>query len=284
MSSKLRLDALMTTRKLVASRSQAESYIRLGKVQIRENYNILQADLARNFDKTTRAKMTKNDWTTIKKPGFFVRDNGEIRLNIDQQFVSRAALKLQAVASALDVDFTDKTVLDIGSSTGGFTQFALLHGAKKVLAIEVGTRQLSPILRHDETLFSKIELHEKTDIRDFQPNDPQTKIDLVLADVSFISLTKLLPIVLKNLRDNFTDQTEFILMVKPQFEAKLHVHHMAHGIVKNETERSQIFTEFELFAKNYFLIQAKKDSEVTGVHGNRERFYKMRLSRQSLGL
>jgi 23S rRNA (cytidine1920-2'-O)/16S rRNA (cytidine1409-2'-O)-methyltransferase len=79
-----------------------------------------------------------------------------------------------------------KTVLDVGSSTGGFTQYALLNGAKKVIAVEVGTDQLHPSLRSDE----RIELHEKTDIRTFQSLE---LADIVVADVSFISLREILP-------------------------------------------------------------------------------------------
>ncbi|MDR0956997.1 MAG: TlyA family RNA methyltransferase, partial [Candidatus Nomurabacteria bacterium] len=134
---KIRLDTLLVERGLVASRSQAENYIRLGKVFVGE----------------------KN----ITKSGFFVALDADIRLDQDEQFVSRAALKLKSVAAKLGVDFSGKTVLDIGSSTGGFTEFALSRGAKKVIAVDVGTNQLHPSLRHNP----KIELHEKTDIRDF---------------------------------------------------------------------------------------------------------------------
>ena len=267
----------MVSRNLVSSRSQAESYIRLGKVQIRENAAILDDEISRNFDAKTKEKFAKNSWKKIEKPGFFVRDNVEIRLDVDEQFVSRAALKLKSVAENLEVDFANKTVLDIGSSTGGFTEFALSRGAKKVLAVDVGTNQLSRKLRDDPEVFSRIELHEKTDIRDFKPNDSHEKIDLVLADVSFISLKKLLPIVIENLRENFAQNAEFILMVKPQFETDFREKHLTKGIVKNETERREIFREFENFAKKYFLIQAKKDSDVAGAHGNRERFYKMKI-------
>lgn len=267
----------MVARKLVVSRSQAENYIRLGKVFIRENPDILADEISRNFDEKTRAKMQKNDWKKVEKPGFFVRENVEIRLDVDEQFVSRAALKLKSVAEILQVNFHDKTVLDIGSSTGGFTEFALLGGAKKVFAVDVGTNQLSRKLRKNPDFASRIELHEKTDIRDFQPNDPDAEIDLVLADVSFVSLSKLLPDVIKNLRQNFAQNAEFILMVKPQFETDFRQKHLTKGIVKNETERRVIFANFELFAKKYFLLIAKKDSDVAGAHGNRERFYKMRL-------
>ncbi len=281
---KIRLDALMMARNLVSSRSQAENYIRLGKVKVRESADILHEAEARNFDEKYLEKVKKNEWKKIEKPGFFVRENAEIKLAVEEQFVSRAALKLQSVASALDVDFEGKTVLDIGSSTGGFTEFAIKNGAKKVYAVEVGTKQMSPILLGDAQTFAKIELHEKTDIRDFHPNESGAKIDLVLADVSFISLDEILPPTLENLRENLTMNAEFILMVKPQFQVNRAKDPKTYaeiaknkGIVKNENQRREILKKFEAFAKNYFVILDKKDSDVKGAKGNTERFYKLRL-------
>ena len=102
---KIRLDALMMARNLVSSRSQAENYIRLGKVKVRESADILHEAEARNFDEKYLEKIKKNEWKKIEKPGFFVRENAEIKLAVEEQFVSRAALKLQSVASALEVDF-----------------------------------------------------------------------------------------------------------------------------------------------------------------------------------
>ena len=161
---KIRLDNLLVSRKLVESRSQAESYIRLGKVIV-------------NGVKQT-------------KPGFFVTDDAKIDILQDAQYVSRAGLKLESVAQILKIDFRDKIVLDVGSSTGGFTDFALRNGAQKVLAVDVGTNQLHPKLRAD----SRVELHEKTDIRDFKT---EQKISTVVIDVSFISLREILPSVVK---------------------------------------------------------------------------------------
>jgi 23S rRNA (cytidine1920-2'-O)/16S rRNA (cytidine1409-2'-O)-methyltransferase len=131
---KIRLDNLLVSRKLVESRSQAESYIRLGKVIV-------------NGVKQT-------------KPGFFVTGDAKINILQDTQYVSRAGLKLESVAQILKIDFRDKIVLDVGSSTGGFTDFALRNGAQKVLAVDVGTNQLHPKLRAD----SRVELHEKSRI------------------------------------------------------------------------------------------------------------------------
>lgn len=225
----------MTARKLVNSRSQAESYIRLGKVSV--------------------------NGRVIKKPGHFVSDDDMVKLDQDEQFVSRAALKLKSVAKKLGVDFNDKIILDIGSSTGGFTDFALSRGAAKVVAVDVGTNQLHPKLRAD----MRVELHEKTDIRDFRL---ENKPDIILIDVSFISLREILPYVAQYLANY---NTQIVAMVKPQFESGRKVKNA--GVVKNDTERRKILRDFETWVKQHFIIAGKSDSEVTGAHGNRERFY-----------
>lgn len=231
----VRLDQALAGLGLVASRSQAESYIRLGKVTV--------------------------NGKTVTKPGFFVRDINQIKLNQDEQFVSRAGLKLKSVAEKLDLNFSGKTILDVGSSTGGFTDFALSRGAVKAICVDVGTDQLHPKLRSDE----RVELHEKTDIRDFYTDQ---KIDIIVIDVSFISLREILPHIARNLTN---DQTKVVAMVKPQFEAGGKLKNG--GVVKNDNERRQILRDFEQWVKQYFVIKNKADSAVAGAHGNRERFY-----------
>lgn len=236
---KKRLDQLLTIRKLVASRSQAESYIRMGKVLVNGH--------------------------VITKPGHFVNQDSQVELNQDEQFVSRAALKLKSVADKFELDFNNKVVLDVGSSTGGFTEFALTRGAKKVIAVDVGTDQLHPKLRADE----RVELHEKTDIRDFRTKEI---IDIILIDVSFISSRMILPSVAKYFSSS---QTQIVLMLKPQFETGGRVKN--DGVIKNDTERRKVIKDFESWAKQLFIIENKADSEVAGTHGNKERFYLLKL-------
>jgi 23S rRNA (cytidine1920-2'-O)/16S rRNA (cytidine1409-2'-O)-methyltransferase len=235
---KTRLDQYLAQQKLVSSRSQAESYIKLGKVMVNNKI--------------------------ITKPGALVNETDAIKLTAKEQYVSRAALKLASVAQALKLDFANKTVLDVGSSTGGFTDYALQHGAKKVLAVEVGTGQLHPSLHGHP----QIELHEKTDIRDFKTDQA---IDLVVADVSFISLREILPSVAKLCGPN----TQLAIMVKPQFEAgQSQLKHK--GVIKNDKMRRQILQDFEQWAKQLFIIADKADSQVSGAKGNQERFYLLR--------
>ena len=233
-----RLDLVLVEKEMVKSRSQAESYIKLGKVLV-------------NGNPVTRA-------------GTLIKLTDDIKLLQTEQYVSRAGLKLESVAKMLDLDFKNKIVLDVGSSTGGFTDYALRHGASKVIAVELGTNQLHPSLHNNP----KIELHEQTDIRSFKT---EQKIDLVVADVSFISLREILPSVAKLIGSH----AEIVAMVKPQFEAR--TSNISHkGVIKNEKLRRDILKDFEIWAKSYFITKNKADSSVSGTKGNRERFYLLR--------
>ena len=232
---KKRLDAELTRRGLVPTRSQAESWIKLGKVSV--------------------------NGQVVMRPGHFVTQNATITLDADERYVSRAGLKLASVAQLLKLDFRDKFVLDVGSSTGGFTDYALQHGARKVYAVDVGTDQLHPSLHNHP----KIELHEKTDIRDFHLKRP---VDIVVIDVSFISLREILPHIARELVNR---DTQIVAMVKPQFEAGRDQTNK--GIIKNDAMRRQILKDFELWAKDLFVTVDKRDSDVAGAKGNQERFY-----------
>jgi 23S rRNA (cytidine1920-2'-O)/16S rRNA (cytidine1409-2'-O)-methyltransferase len=225
----------MTERGMTATRSQAESWIKMGKVTV--------------------------DGHVMQKPGLFVRPDSVIKLMAQTQYVSRAGLKLASVAEALKLNFRGKIVLDVGSSTGGFTDYALRNGAKKVYAVDVGTDQLHPSLRRNP----QIELHEKTDIRDFYLKKMP---DIILIDVSFISLRDVLPHLHENLSG---PDTHIAAMVKPQFEAGKDQTNK--GIIKNDSIRRQILKDFEVWAKEKFVIIDKRDSDVAGAKGNQERFY-----------
>ena len=186
-------------------------------------------------------------------------------VNDVNNYVSRAEGKLAGAVRAFSYDFRDKTVLDIGSSTGGFTELALKLGAKKVIAVEKGTRQMKAPLRYD----SRIELHEKTDIFEFVTTE---KIDTIVADVSFVSLTKVLAYAKMKLARRDTD---LLVMLKPQFEARND--QLVKGVVKNEKIRREIIKNFEMWLKNNgFRVMMKRDNDVIGKNGNQERFYYLR--------
>ena len=174
---------------------------------------------------------------------------------------TRGYEKLAGAAQAFSFNFAGQTVLDIGSSTGGFTEYALNHGAKKVIAVEKGTNQMKAPLRFDP----RIDLHEKTDIFNFKTDEA----DVILADVSFISLTKILKYAKIHLSRS---DTQFLVMMKPQFEA--HPDQLNKGVVKNEKYRRQIIKGFEIWLKNNgFFIVKKRDNDLAGKNGNLERFY-----------
>ena len=214
----------------------------------------------------------------------------------------RGYVKLSGAARAFNFDFRGKTVLDIGSSTGGFTEYSLNHGAKKVIAVEKGSHQMKAPLRFDP----RIDLHEKTDIFDFTIySGGQTiatacsaehedlaraarsvseghavaivcpHVDVIVADVSFISLRKILAYARFNLAN---ENTDFLVMLKPQFEAS--PSQLRDGVVKNDTTRRQIIKDFEFWLKqNSYRVINKHDNDLKGKTGNQERFYYLKLAK-----
>lgn len=203
--------------------------------------------------------------------------------------VGRAELKLAEATKAFGYDFRGKTVLDIGSSTGGFTEYVLRQGAKKVIAIEKGTRQMKAPLRFDP----RVDLHEKTDFLELERNNwggeeailqgekpielvrgvQVDTVDTVLADVSFISLR----VILAKAKQIVNQEADFLVMLKPQFEAASN--QLTKGVVKNEKMRREIIRKFEEWLRrNGFFIVKKRDNELVGKNGNRERFYYLKIA------
>lgn len=248
---KTRLDVALVALGLVGSRSRADDLIKRGYVLV--------------------------GGVPASKPAMMVDSRAKIRLRKHLDFVSRAGEKLASVAGDLKLDFRGKTILDVGSSTGGFTDFSLKHNASKIIAVDVGTNQLHPKLRDN----IKVELHEKTDIRDVRTGKPKADglvyiepADTAVIDVSFISLRKILLSVSGLIRGD----GQIIAMCKPQFEATEKMKNK--GVVKNDTIRRQILKDFEIWLKaNEFVIQAKRDSGLAGAKGNLERFYLLKLAR-----
>ncbi|HUD10341.1 MAG TPA: TlyA family RNA methyltransferase [Candidatus Saccharimonadales bacterium] len=235
---KQRLDQTLVAQHLARTRSQAEDLINRGFVSV--NGKIVTKS-GTQIDSTTQLKVTPHT-----------------------SFVSRAGEKLYSVVATFDLDFSQKIILDVGSSTGGFTDLALRKGAAKVVAVDVGTDQLHISLHGNP----RIELHEKTDIRNFQTAE---QFDIIVIDVSFISLREILPAVIRL----SSSATTIVAMVKPQFEAGSDgLKHK--GVIKNDHLRRDIFKKFETWAQQYFIIEAKADSKVSGAKGNVERFYKLR--------
>ncbi len=196
----------------------------------------------------------------IKKSSYDVtfEDKIEIKDNLNP-YVSRGGLKLEAAIKSFYLDFKDKTIVDIGASTGGFTDCSLQFGAKKVYAIDVGTNQLSEELLNDSRVISL----EQTNIKDI-PYFPE-KIDFFVMDVSFVSIEYLLP----NISKFLTEDNALICLIKPQFEVgKIY---MKNGIVKDRTTHIRILENVSLALKEYNLgIEKLMASPILGGSGNKE--------------
>lgn len=183
---KERLDVLLVKRGLAPSREKAKAYIMSGEVFVEgEREDKAGASFDENVSIEVRGKTLK--------------------------YVSRGGLKLEKAMDVWNVDVDNKICMDIGSSTGGFTDCMLQNGAVKVYAVDVGTNQLAWKLRQD----SRVVVMEKTNIRYLTPDQIEDKIEFASVDVSFISLTKVLPAAYELLADN----AKMVCLIKPQFEA-----------------------------------------------------------------
>ena len=183
---KARLDSLLFDNEMVESRTKAKSLIMSGVVYV--------------------------DNIIIDKPGTMVNKDSKIKIKDNRtMYVSRGGLKLAKALEYFKIDVRGKIAADIGASTGGFTDCLLRSGVSKIYSIDVGYGQFAWRLRND----SRVVLMERTNIRYVTPDMFQDKIDFAAIDVSFISLTKVLPPVIELLTDN----GEIVCLIKPQFEA-----------------------------------------------------------------
>lgn len=196
----------------------------------------------------------------VTKPNYEVSDNDVVKIIKETNpYVSRGGFKLEAAINSFYLNFKDKTVLDIGSSTGGFTDCALKHGAKLVYAVDVGTNQLDSSLQNRDDVI----VYEQTNILDLKCLP--TKIDYLVMDVSFISISHLLPAV-----DRFlTEDNSFICLIKPQFEVgKVY---MKNGIVKDRTVHIKVIENVVKALEKYHMGIVKLiPSPILGGSGNKE--------------
>jgi 23S rRNA (cytidine1920-2'-O)/16S rRNA (cytidine1409-2'-O)-methyltransferase len=243
MKKKERLDKILVDRGLVKSRERAKALIMEGKVIVGDSKTV--------------------------KAGALVDSSSEITLKGDESpYVSRGGVKLNAALDFFNVDPAGKVVMDIGCSTGGFTDCMLQKGAKKVYAIDVGYGQFDWSLRHDP----RITLLEKTNIRYLEKKSIPIPVDIVVIDVSFISLSKVLPKVLDFLKEN----GEVLALVKPQFEVGKGLVDKG-GIVKDESRRLCAVENIRLFAEEVgFRVIGLRESPIRGQKGNREYFLYLR--------
>lgn len=198
----------------------------------------------------------------LDKPGQTFDEGIDIHLKHQPPYVSRAGEKLASVAGVLKLDFAGRIVLDVGSSTGGFTDYALQHGAKRVYCVDVGTGQLSYKLRQDERVVAM----EQTDIRVAELPE---KCDIAVMDVSFISLTK----VLEPTATLLTPGSLIVAMAKPQFEAGRELATKYAGVIPLGKERDEVLEGLRGWMLERFEIIDEADSKVSGAEGNVERFF-----------
>ncbi len=229
----MRLDNFLVLNKNIESRNKANILIKEGNVLV-NNKKIL-------------------------KPSFDVDDSDEIEIIKELSYVSRGGLKLEGAIKVFNLDFRDKVILDIGSSTGGFTDCALKHGAKLVYAVDVGKNQLHPTLKNDKRVIS----YEETNIRDI--TSFSLKLDYVVMDVSFVSIEYLLPSISRFMNEAYAS----IILIKPQFEVgKMH---LKNGIVKDKNLYKKILENIINELSKYDLgIMDLKLSPIKGGSGNTE--------------
>ena len=241
---KLRLDKLLLERGMVPSRERAQALILAGRILV-------------NGQK-------------VEKPGTSVESGAELRmLGEELRYVSRGGLKLERALEHWQIDLSSKTCLDIGASTGGFTDCMLQHGAGRVIAIDTGYGQIDARLRQDE----RVALLEKTNARYLTSEQLGTRIDFFAMDVSFISATLVLPPVLRGIRSqgiNTPSQFDGVILVKPQFEAGREAIGKG-GIVRDEqAQRAAIHRVRDAVCEAGGMDVEWIESPILGAEGNRE--------------
>ena len=234
---KERLDGLLTERGFFDSREKAKAVIMAGEVFV-------------NGQREDKAGSKFDREAEIEVKGKVLK------------YVSRGGLKLEKAVEVYDLDLMDKTCIDIGSSTGGFTDCMLQNGAAKVYAIDVGTNQLAWKLREDKRVVSM----EKTNIRYVTEEDIPEKADFASVDVSFISLTKVLPVAVNLLKD----EAYMVCLIKPQFEAGREKVGKK-GVVRDFAVHKEVIELVINFAIGLnFFIKGLTFSPVKGPEGNIE--------------
>jgi len=231
----MRLDKYITQTYNIQSRNKASELIKAGKVSV-------------------NAKI-------IKKPSFIIEGNENISINENDFFVSRSAYKLKYFLEDNNIIVENKTAIDIGSSTGGFTQILLKNDIKSVTCVDVGTNQLHSTIKND----TRITISENTDIRKFKSN---STFEIVTCDVSFISILNILDDI------DRLSSSKIIILYKPQFEVGKDTKRDSHGVVLDE---KAINTKRALFVKETqklnWKLKITDKSKLAGKNGNIEELF-----------
>ena len=236
---KERIDKLLHERGIAESRSKAQAMVMAGVVLVDEK----------------RAEKASETFAVDAS----IRIKGD---SPESKYVGRGGLKLEAALREFKIDPSGYSCLDIGASTGGFTDCLLQHGAARVVAVDAGTNQLAWKLRDDP----RVEVHEKTNARNLRGDDLPSPFDLIVMDVSFISATKIIPVFPPLLKEG----GRVIILIKPQFEVgKGEVG--KGGIVREPEKHERVVSEVNACAESFGLIPLGViDSPITGAEGNKE--------------
>ena len=236
----LRLDKLLVERGLAESRTKAQALVMAGVVLV--------------------------DDQRANKPSDTVAADAQIRIkggdDPTSRYVGRGGLKLEKALRDFEIDVNGLDCLDVGASTGGFTDCLLQHGARHVIAVDVGHNQIDWRLRTD----SRVEVRERVNARYLQPDDFPTKFDLAVMDVSFISATKIMPAIVPLLKP----AGRLIVLIKPQFEVGRGEVGKG-GIVRDVEKHARVIEEVNLAAKELGLENCNViESPIHGADGNVE--------------
>jgi 23S rRNA (cytidine1920-2'-O)/16S rRNA (cytidine1409-2'-O)-methyltransferase len=234
---RIRIDRLLVENGYFESRERAQRSILAGHVLVQEN--------------------------VIDKPGTLVRSNSVVRVIADEKYVGRGGHKLEAALKRFNIVATDLVCLDVGASTGGFTDCLLQHGARRVIAIDVGHNQLAWKIRSDP----RVDVREGVNARHLSPELIGTRVRLATVDVSFISLTLVLPPILTCIEQGGS----VIALIKPQFELEPNQVGKG-GVVRDEQARQSSVRKIQ----NFVVEQLQREwagfieSPIAGGKGNRE--------------
>ena len=243
---KVRIDKLLVERGLLPSRERAQAMLLAGRVLV--------------------------DGQKIEKAGANVETDVEIRLlGDDLKYVGRGGLKLEAAIEGWKIDLHQRTCMDVGASTGGFTDCMLQHGAAEVIAVDTGYGQIAARLRSDP----RVKLLENTNARYLTEEKVRSAgaagaVSFVAADVSFISVTLILPAVLEAVTASRTQEREFVILVKPQFEVGRDRIGKG-GIVRDAAAQQHAVNRVSMAVKELGgSVLDVMDSPILGAEGNRE--------------
>lgn len=232
---KQRIDKLLVEKGLASDTSEAARFLMAGLVVVNDH--------------------------RVDKPGTSVDPESSVRIKDRIPYVSRGGLKLAKALTAFDIDFKGKTVIDIGASTGGFSDVALQNGAARVFAVDTGRGQLDPKISNDK----RVTVLDNTNFRNIEYETMGCKADIFVADVSFISLSKIIPACVQ-----FAENTECIFLIKPQFEAKPGEVDKG-GIVNNLSVHERVILEVAVCGASHgFSLKGLTVSPIKGAKGNVE--------------